>query len=101
MAELVLPGATLARRIRLEAAEIRRMEVPTPRLERRCAEFAVTVQETKPDDVKAFGGFYGQLNLADFRREWIHARATTYSVIFNLRYEGLVKVPFYSAFGWD
>ena len=82
------------KKLAIDAARLRRFV-------RRCAEFAVTVQETKPDDVKAFGGFYGQLNLADFRREWIHARATTYSVIFNLRNEGLVKVPFYSAFGWD
>ena len=71
------------------------------RFVRRSAEFALTLQETKPDDVKSFGGFYGQTDLQNFRREWIHARATTYSVIFNLRYEGGVKVPFYSVFGWD
>ena len=71
------------------------------RFVRRSAEFALSLQETRPDDLKAFGGFYGQTNLQNFRREWIHARATTYSVIFNVRYEGAVKVPFYSVFGWD
>jgi hypothetical protein len=49
---------------------------------------------------RSFEGFYGQLNLADFRREWIHAPMTTYSVIFNLRYDGVVNVQYYSAFGW-
>lgn len=68
---------------------------------RRCAEYGATFQETRPHDIKAFGGFYGQINLQEFRREWVHARPTNYSIIFNLRYEGAVKVPYYSVFGWD
>jgi hypothetical protein len=71
------------------------------RFVRRAAEFALTLQETRPDEMKSFGGFYGQTNLENFRREWIHARGTTYSMIFNLRYEGGVRVPYYSVFGWD
>jgi hypothetical protein len=88
----------------MQLAEEKKLDMDRERLQafvRRSAEFALSLQETKPDDVKSFGGFYGQTNLENFRREWIHARATTYSVIFNLRYEGVVKVPFYSAFGWD
>ncbi|MHC4394690.1 MAG: hypothetical protein ACYS1A_03460 [Planctomycetota bacterium] len=69
---------------------------------RRCTDFALTLQETDPAaGTKAYGAFYGQINLNDFRKEWLHARATTYSVLFNLRREGKVSVPFYSVHGWD
>ena len=89
----------------LELAKEKGIKLDTPRIStfiRRCSDFALTLQETDPGkDIKAFGGFYGQVGLEDFRREWIHARAATYSVIFNLRYEGVIKVPYYSVFGWD
>ena len=88
----------------LQLAAEKNLPIDKERLDRfvrRATGFALSLQETKPDDVKTFGGFYGQTDLQNFRREWIHARGTTYSVIFNLRYEGVVKVPFYSIFGWD
>ena len=87
----------------LQLAAEKKLPIDKERLDRfvrRSAEFALSLQETKPDDVMSFGGFYGQTNIENSRREWIHARGTTYSVIFNLRYEGAVKVPFYSLFGW-
>jgi hypothetical protein len=66
------------------------------------SEFTLTLQVT---DIVAgamgYGGFWGQLNLADFNKSWIHARAATYSILFNLRYEGVIDVPYYSVYGWD
>lgn len=89
----------------LDLAKEKGIKIDTERIEkfiRRCADFALGMQEIVPcSGIKACGGFYGQIDLKDFRREWIHARATTYSVIFNLRYEGEIKVPFYSIYGWD
>jgi len=89
----------------LDLAKEKGIEVDKPRLEkfiRRCSDFALTLQETDPDaGIKAYGGFYGQVNLSDFRKEWLHARGTTYSILFNLRYEGKIDVPFYSVHGWD
>ncbi len=89
----------------LELAREKGLKIEWERIETfisRCSDFTLTLQETDPGKgVKAYGGFYGQLDLQDFRREWIHARATTYSVIFNLRCEGKIKVPFYSIYGWD
>ena len=89
----------------LELAREKGLKIDRERIETfisRCSDFTLTLQETDPGKgVKAYGGFYGQLDLQDFRREWIHARATTYSVIFNLRCEGKIKVPFYSIYGWD
>ena len=89
----------------LDLAKEKGIEIDKPRLEkfiRRCSDFALTLQETDPaSGIKANGGFYGQINLKDFRKEWIHARATTYSILFNLRYEGKINVPFYSVHGWD
>lgn len=68
----------------------------------RLAAFARTLQVTDiTAGEKAYGGFWGQLNLAEFTRTWIHARGTTYSILFNLRYEGVVDVPYYSVYGWD
>jgi hypothetical protein len=89
----------------LDLAKEKGIEVNKPRLEkfiRRCSDFALTLQETDPAaGTKAHGAFYGQINLNDFRKEWLHARATTYSILFNLRYEGKISVPFYSVHGWD
>ena len=69
---------------------------------RRTSDFALTMQESDPAaDLKSYGGFYGQKDLDDnFQRDWVHARATTYSVLFNLRYERKLQVPFYSSYGW-
>jgi len=88
----------------LALAAEKKLPIGKERLERfvrRAAEFALSLQETRPDDLKSYGGFYGQTNLENFRREWIHARGTTYSMIFNLRYEGGIEVPYYSVLGWD
>ena len=108
---VVVPGVTaglfvsgLSALDAMELAAEKKQPIDRPRLEKflaRIAAVAPSFQETDPADIKAFGGYYGQLNLADFRREWIHARATTYSIIFNLRYEGVVKPPYFSVFGWD
>ena len=68
---------------------------------RGCADFGLTMQETDPTkNIKSYGGFYCQ-SWHSLRRDWIHARNTTYSILFNLRYEGRIKVPFYSLYGWD
>jgi hypothetical protein len=66
------------------------------------AEFTRTLQITDIEaGVMAYGGYWGQVNLAEFSKTWIHARAATYSVLFNLRCEGVVGVPYYSVYGWD
>ena len=89
----------------IDLAKEKGIEVDKPRLQkfiRRCTNFALTLQETDPaSGTKAYGGFYGQINLKDFRKEWLHARATTYSILSNLRCEGKVSIPFYSVHGWD
>ena len=69
---------------------------------RKLSAFANSMQVTNVSDgVMAYGGYWCQTDLANFTRTWIHARATTYSVLFNLRYEGVVDVPYYSVYGWD
>lgn len=39
------------------------------RFVRRAAEFGLTLQETRPDELKSYGAFYGQTNLESFPRE--------------------------------
>jgi hypothetical protein len=64
------------------------------------ARFGLSLQERDSRDPRAYGALYGQ-NPFGISREHIHHRETGYSLIFNLRYEGEVAVPYYSIFGWD
>ncbi len=89
----------IARRDNLELDQER-----VGRFVRGIADFTRTMQVTDADaeeGLMAFGGFWGQLDLAKFEKKWIHARGTTYSMMFNLRLEGCVDVPYYSVFGWE
>jgi hypothetical protein len=63
------------------------------------ARFGLTQQEKESRDVMAFGGFYGRTNFA-LNKILIHHRVTGYSLIFNLRHEGKIDVPYYSTYGW-
>jgi len=65
----------------------------------RLARFALTMQERELRDPMAYGGFYGQTNYA-LDRDRIHHRATGYSLVFHVRYEGKQDTPFLSAMGW-
>jgi hypothetical protein len=81
----------------------RNLEVPTdPYSEsiRRAARFGKTLQERSSRDVKAYGGFYGQTDFG-LNKDRIHHRVTGYSIIFNLKYEGMTEVPYYSVTGWE
>ena len=73
---------------------------PYLRAVRQGARFGLSLQERTPGDVRTYGGLYGQ-NPFGVSRERIHHRETGYSVIFHLRYEGKVAVPYYSVFGWE
>lgn len=64
------------------------------------ARFGLSLQERSAEDSRSYGGLYGQ-NPLGISRERIHHRETGYSVIFHLRYEGKVTIPYYSIFGWD
>jgi len=63
------------------------------------ARFGLTQQEKKSLDLMAYGGFYGVTNFA-LNKNTIHHRVTGYSLLFNLRYEGKIDVPYYSTYGW-
>lgn len=63
------------------------------------ARFGLSLQERNAGDSRAYGGLYGQ-NPLGISRDRIHHRETGYSLIFHLRYEGKIVVPFYSLFGW-
>jgi hypothetical protein len=65
----------------------------------KAARFGQTLQEKDPGDIRSYGGLYGQTEFG-LNRDRIHHRVTGYSVIFNVRYEGEVKVPYYSTYGW-
>jgi DUF1680 family protein len=67
---------------------------------RRGARFGLSLQERQPYDKMTYGGFWGQTNFG-LNKDRIHHRVTGYSLIFNLRYEGRMDVPYYSTFGWD
>jgi len=82
--------------------EDNRMDIDTDpyyRSVHRGARFGLTLQERESRDIKAYGGFYGQTYFG-LNRDRIHHRVTGYSLIFNLRYEGKIDVPFYSTYGW-
>jgi len=64
------------------------------------ARFGLTQQEKESLDVMAYGGFYGDTRFALNKHLILH-RVTGYSLIFNLRYEGKIDVPYYSTYGWE
>jgi len=57
-------------------------------------------QETRMQDVRAYGGFYGQSHYG-VSRDCIHHRSTGYSIIMNTRLIGGVATPNYSSWGWE
>ena len=65
----------------------------------RAASFAPSVQERSPQDLRAYGGLYGQSSYSVSRAQ-IHNRSIGYSLIFMLRYEGGVEVPGYNVMAW-
>ncbi|MFC1563075.1 hypothetical protein ACFL4Z_03390 [candidate division KSB1 bacterium] len=65
----------------------------------KAARFGLTLQERESRDIMAYGGFYGQTYFG-LNKDRIHHRVTGYSLIFNLRYEGRINVPYYSTYGW-
>jgi hypothetical protein len=74
-----------------------------PALEQRIQttlEFGLTLQETSPVDIRAYGGFYGQSHFG-VSRDRIHHRDVGYSMLLNLRLLGEIEMPYYSTFGWD
>jgi len=74
--------------------------VPYLRAVRRGARFGLSLQERDARDIRAYGGLYGQ-NPFGISRDRIHHRETGYSLIFYVRYQGKLGVPYYSIFGWE
>ena len=63
-------------------------------------QFGLTLQETSPADIRAYGGLYGQSHYG-VSRDRIHHRDVGYSMILHLRLAGKADAPYYSTFGWD
>jgi hypothetical protein len=64
----------------------------------KAARFGLGVQETKPGDLRSYGGMYGQSNYS-VSRDRIHNRSTAYSLFLYLRMAG-GEAPCASALGW-
>lgn len=65
----------------------------------KAAQFVPTLQERCPDDLRAYGGIYGQTSYG-VSRHLIHHRPAAYSLLFMLRAEGEAEVSGYNVFGW-
>ena len=65
----------------------------------KAAQFLPSLQETCPDDLRAYGGLYGQTRYGVSRR-LIHHRPAGYALLFMLRVEGGVEPAGYNVFGW-
>ncbi|MCG3180534.1 MAG: hypothetical protein BIFFINMI_02896 [Phycisphaerae bacterium] len=62
--------------------------------------FGLTLQERESDDLRAYGGFYGQSSYG-VSRDRIHHRSTGYSLVLHLKLATRLQVPWYSSWGWD
>ena len=79
--------------------KLRQSLAPYEKAIQKVAEFAPTIQERGPRDMRAYGGLYGQTPFG-VSRTVIHHRSVGYALIFMLRCEGGAEVPGYNVFGW-